>query len=63
MRHCVRALRAEAALPPSFWETSPFLLRPFTSWMQLYLQNGRYGKDAWEHAVACLEELDGLFRQ
>jgi len=63
MPHCVRALRTGTALPPSFWETSPLLLRPFTSWMQLYLQNERHGKSAWEHALACLEDLDRFFSQ
>jgi ADP-heptose:LPS heptosyltransferase len=61
MRHCVRALRTKTALPPSFWEACPLLLRPLTSWMQLYLQNGRHDKSAWEHAIACLEELDRFF--
>ena len=61
-RHCVRALRTGTSLPPSFWETSPFLLRPFTSWTQLYLQNERHDKSAWEHVIACLEDLALLFR-
>jgi hypothetical protein len=61
MRHCVLALRTGTALPPAFWEANPLLLRPFTSWMQLYLQNERHGKNAWEHAIACLEDLDRLF--
>jgi hypothetical protein len=61
-RHCVRALRTGTALPPSFWEARPPLLRPLTSWMQLTLQNGRHAKSAWEHVVACLEDLDRLCR-
>jgi ADP-heptose:LPS heptosyltransferase len=63
MRHCVQALRAGTLLPPSFWQERAPLLRPFTGWMQLYLQNGRHGKSAWEYAVTCLEELDRLCRQ
>ena len=63
MRHCVQALRAGSSLPPSFWKTSPILLRPFTSWMQLYLQNEGHDKNAWAHIFACLEELDRLFSQ
>ncbi|MCL2124071.1 MAG: glycosyltransferase family 9 protein [Desulfovibrionaceae bacterium] len=62
MRHCVGALRAGAPLPPFFWQASPLLLRPFTSWMQLSLQNERHSKNAWEHAVALLEDLERLFR-
>ncbi|MDR0239116.1 MAG: glycosyltransferase family 9 protein, partial [Deltaproteobacteria bacterium] len=63
MPHCVRALRAGTPLPPFFWQASPLLLRPFTSWMQLYLQNARHGKNAWEHALGRLEELERLVRQ
>jgi hypothetical protein len=62
MSHCVRALRTGTTLTPTFWKTSPLLLRPFTSWMQLYLQNERHGKHAWEYAVSRLEKLDRLFR-
>jgi ADP-heptose:LPS heptosyltransferase len=63
MRHCVRALGTGAALPPSFWEAHPPLLRPLASWMQLFLQNERHSAQAWKHAVACLEDLERLFRQ
>jgi len=62
MRHCVQALRAGTPLPPFFWQTGPILLRPFTSWMQLYLQNERHAKSAWEHVLGCLEDLDRLFQ-
>jgi len=63
MRHCVRALSGQSTLPPSFWEASPLLLRPLTSWMQLFLQNGRHGKNAWEQVIAGLEKLERLCRQ
>jgi hypothetical protein len=61
-RHCVGALRTGTALPSSFWETSPLLLRPFTGWMHLYLQNEGHGKAAWEHVLVCLDNLESLFR-
>ena len=63
MRHCVRALSTRAALPSSFWEAHPPLLRPLTSWMQLVLQNGRHDAQAWKDAIACLEDLESFFRQ
>jgi ADP-heptose:LPS heptosyltransferase len=62
MRRCAATLRTPGrALPPSFWESAPPLIRPFTGRLQLFLQNEDYAKKAWEEGLAELEELLDIF--
>lgn len=61
-KECARHLSAGAGhpLPEDFWSRSQPLLRPFTSFMQLRLQNSNYSREAWACVLADLEQLSLL---
>ena len=46
-----------APLPESFWHEVPPLLRPLSGYVHLLLQNGEYGRPAWEDALSLTARL------
>ena len=51
------AIKHNSALPKTFWESSPPLLRPLTSYLQMLLQNGDYTPQAFAEAMQLVDFL------
>jgi ADP-heptose:LPS heptosyltransferase len=57
-RTAVNLLKARAedrVLEADFWSRTPLMLRPFTGYAQMLLENGDYGRQAWTGTLALLE--------
>lgn len=49
-------------LPKDFWQTTPPLLRPLSSFVHLLLQNAEYAPSAWETALEAIALCATLMR-
>ncbi|MDR2056100.1 MAG: glycosyltransferase family 9 protein [Desulfovibrio sp.] len=59
--HCSARLRHAERFQPDFWRSETPLLRLFTGWLHMFLQNSRYSRDGWNTALERLTLLRGLF--
>lgn len=57
---CARAMRRGQALPDSFWQARPPLLRLFAGHCHLDLENSSYSDLAWQRILARIDCLRGL---
>jgi ADP-heptose:LPS heptosyltransferase len=60
---CSGRIRHGETLRPDFWKREMPLLRIFTGWLHMFLQNSRYSREGWSAALERLTLLRRLFRQ
>ncbi|WP_421903066.1 glycosyltransferase family 9 protein [Maridesulfovibrio sp.] len=52
-----RGLARSAPLDDSFWNSCPLILRQFTGFIQLFLQNNDYSRESWIRVLSYYEQL------
>ena len=55
-----RGLARSAPLDDSFWNSCPLILRQFTGFIQLFLQNNDYSRESWIRVLSYYEQLAAI---
>ncbi|ACS81060.1 glycosyltransferase family 9 protein [Maridesulfovibrio salexigens] len=55
-----RGLARSAPLNDSFWNSCPLILRQFTGFIQLFLQNNDYSRESWIRVLSYYEQLAAI---
>ncbi|MDR2745760.1 MAG: glycosyltransferase family 9 protein [Desulfovibrio sp.] len=58
---CSGRIKHAEELRADFWRNESPLLRLFTGWLHMFLQNSRYSREGWNAALERLTLLCGLF--
>lgn len=58
-----KGLAKSVPLPDSFWNSCPFILRQFSGFVHLFLQNNDYSRPAWVKVLSLYERLATLVSQ
>ena len=48
-------------LPDDFWRSQPPVIRLFSGYLHMHMQNDDYSPKAWSMALERLEEISALF--
>lgn len=59
-REFSRGLAGSAPLPESFWNSCPLILRQFSGFIHLFLQNNDYNRPSWVRVLNLYEQLAAL---
>ncbi|WP_321402309.1 glycosyltransferase family 9 protein [Maridesulfovibrio sp.] len=55
-----RGLARSTSLDDSFWNSCPLILRQFTGFIHLFLQNGGYSRESWIKVLSYYEQLASI---
>ncbi|WP_320174559.1 glycosyltransferase family 9 protein [Maridesulfovibrio sp.] len=55
-----RGLARSAPLDDSFWNSCPLILRQYTGFIQLFLQNNDYSRESWIRVLSYYEQLAAI---
>lgn len=61
-RQFSRGLARKELLSDTFWDSTPLILRPFTGYVHLLLQNCDYSRSGWAEVLNMLERMVELSR-
>lgn len=58
-----RGLAKSVPLPDSFWNSCPLILRQFSGFVHLFLQNNDYSRPAWVKVLSLYERLASIISE